>query len=78
MSKGLRVVICISIAYFLIISGLFIPSIIKAILEDSPIVLMTPRDLVILYIRTLNPLSLFWLLYTVIYFLNRWIKKRNS
>jgi len=75
MSKGLRVVIYVSIAYFLIISLLFIPTIIKAILiEDSSIA--TPIELVILYIRSLNPITLFWLLYTVIYFLRKRNKKK--
>ena len=74
MSRGLRVVIYVSLAYFLIISLLFIPTIIKAILiEDSSIA--KPMELVILYIRSLNPVTLFWLLYTVIYCLNRGKKK---
>jgi len=77
MSRGLRVVIYVSIAYFLIISLLFIPTIIKAIsIEDSSIA--TPIELVTLYIRSLNPVTLFWLLYIVIYLLSRWSKKKES
>ena len=78
MSKGLRVVVYVSIVYFLFISFLFIPSIIKLIIDSPPIVVVRPRDLVILYIRSLNPITLFWLLYISIYLLNRYIKRKNS
>ena len=73
--RGMRVVIYVSLAYFLIISLLFIPTIIKAILiEDSSIA--KPMELVILYIRSLNPVTLFWLLYIVVYFLRKRNKKK--
>jgi len=77
IDKGIRIGIYISIVYFLIISILFVPTIIKAILiEDSSIA--TSMELVIMYVRSFNPIILVWLLYIVLYYLRERIKKKKK